>query len=120
MTSWTSKIILCAAALGLTAPLVATPAAAQYRSDRYERNDRSDRNDRGDRYNRRDRDNRWDRRNDRRYDNRRYNSRYNNRYDNRRSSWQRHVRACQRAYRTYNARTDTYRTRYGQVRRCRL
>lgn len=34
--------------------------------------------------------------------------------------WYRHVRACQREFRSYNARTDTYRTRSGQVRRCRL
>lgn len=117
MNGWTNKIILCAAALGLTVPLAATPAAAQYRGDRYERSDRYERGDRyeRDRRDRWDRRERWDRR-DRRYDNRRY----NNRYDNRRSSWQRHVRACQRAYRSYNARTDTYRTRYGQVRRCRL
>jgi len=32
----------------------------------------------------------------------------------------RHVRACQAKYRSYNARTDSYRTRSGQTRRCTL
>lgn len=58
------------------------------------------------RYRDRDRDgipNRWDRR------------------DNRRGeSWRRHVRRCERTYRSYNARTDKYYSRrYGWVR-CRL
>ena len=34
--------------------------------------------------------------------------------------WYRHVRACQRKYRSYNARTDTYRTSAGKARRCPL
>ncbi len=57
-------------------------------------------------YRDRDRDgipNRWDRR------------------DNRRGeSWRRHVRRCERAYRSYNVRMDSYRTRSGHWRRCRL
>ncbi|WP_326914828.1 BA14K family protein [Sphingopyxis chilensis] len=36
----------------------------------------------------------------------------------RKSDWYRHVRACQQKYRSYNARTDTYRTRAGKSRRC--
>lgn len=32
----------------------------------------------------------------------------------------RHVRACKAKYRSYDARTDTYRTHSGQTRRCRL
>lgn len=32
--------------------------------------------------------------------------------------WHRHVRACQQKYRSYNARTDTYRTSAGKTRRC--
>jgi len=34
------------------------------------------------------------------------------------SDWYRHVRACQQKYRSYNARTDTYRTSAGKSRRC--
>ncbi|MFT4027853.1 MAG: BA14K family protein [Novosphingobium sp.] len=34
--------------------------------------------------------------------------------------WYRHVRACQQRYRSYNPRTDTYRTNSGQDRRCTL
>lgn len=34
--------------------------------------------------------------------------------------WYRHVRACQRAYRSYNSRTDSYRSRDGRTLRCRL
>jgi hypothetical protein len=34
--------------------------------------------------------------------------------------WYRHVRACQRAYRSYHARTDSYRGRDGRTLRCRL
>lgn len=36
------------------------------------------------------------------------------------SDWYRHVRACQQKFRSYNARTDSYRTRSGQTRRCTL
>jgi len=32
--------------------------------------------------------------------------------------WYRHVRACQQKFRSYNARTDTYRTATGKARRC--
>lgn len=32
----------------------------------------------------------------------------------------RHVRACKAKYRSYDARTDTYRTNSGQTRRCTL
>ena len=32
----------------------------------------------------------------------------------------RHIRACQRAYRSYNARTDRYVVRPGVTARCRL
>ena len=48
---------------------------------------------------------------------------HRDRYDrrDRRSSWWRqHVRRCERAYRSYNRRTDMYRTRSGHWRRCRL
>jgi hypothetical protein len=34
--------------------------------------------------------------------------------------WYRHVRACQQRYRSYNARTDTFRTNSGHTRRCTL
>jgi hypothetical protein len=69
------------------------------------------------------RDHRYDDRRDYRYDDRRYGDRHRgyDRRDHRRGSWwARHVRRCERAYRTYNRRTDMYRTRYGQYRRCRL
>lgn len=69
-----------------------------------------------DRYDRRDdrRDDRYDRRDDRRDD------RYDRRWDRRSDAWRRHVRRCERAYRSYNVRMDSYRTRGGQWRRCRL
>lgn len=35
-------------------------------------------------------------------------------------AWERHVRACQRRYRTYNPRTDMFVARPGVMRRCRL
>lgn len=38
----------------------------------------------------------------------------------RKGDWYRHVRACQQKYRSYNARTDTYRTGAGKTRRCPL
>jgi len=38
----------------------------------------------------------------------------------RKSDWYRHVRACQQRYRSYNARTDTYRTNAGRSNRCAL
>ena len=38
----------------------------------------------------------------------------------RKSDWYRHVRACQQRYRSYNARTDTYRTNAGRSKRCTL
>lgn len=38
----------------------------------------------------------------------------------RQGDWYRHVRACQRHYRSYDPRTDTYRTRGGKRLRCRL
>lgn len=65
-----------------------------------------------DRYDRRDdwREDRYDRRDDR----------YDRRWDRRSDSWRRHVRRCQRAYRSYNVRMDSYRTRGGHWRRCRL
>lgn len=34
--------------------------------------------------------------------------------------WYRHVRACQRAYRSYDARTDSYRSHAGRTIRCQL
>jgi hypothetical protein len=34
--------------------------------------------------------------------------------------WYRHVRACQQRYRSYSARTDTYRTNSGRTVRCTL
>lgn len=34
--------------------------------------------------------------------------------------WNRHVRACKRAYSSYNPRTDHYQVRRGVTRRCRL
>jgi hypothetical protein len=39
---------------------------------------------------------------------------------NRRSGWAAHIRRCERAYRTYDWRTDTYIARGGHERRCRL
>lgn len=36
----------------------------------------------------------------------------------RKGDWYRHVRACQQKFRSYNARTDTYRTSAGKTRRC--
>ena len=42
------------------------------------------------------------------------------RYWGRRDGWNRHVRACFAAYRTYNPRTDTYLVRRGVTARCRL
>jgi len=74
--------------------------AGQYHGDRGD-----DRRDGG--YDRRDR--RDDRRGDR-WDGR----------SHRGNAWMQHVRRCERTYRSYNRRTDTYRTRYGQMRRCRL
>lgn len=38
----------------------------------------------------------------------------------RKGDWYRHVRACQQRYHYYYARTDTYRTRTGAMRRCTL
>lgn len=38
----------------------------------------------------------------------------------RNGDWYRHVRACQQRYRSYNARTDSYRTYRGKHVRCRL
>lgn len=34
--------------------------------------------------------------------------------------WYRHVRACQRAYKSYSPRSDTYRSHGGKTLRCRL
>ena len=67
-----------------------------------------------------DRYNRYDRYRDYRYDRR--HGRYYRRgdYYRRPTGWQRHVRRCERAYRTYNRHTDMYWTRYGGWRRCRL
>lgn len=42
------------------------------------------------------------------------------RHFTRTSDWNRHVRACQQRYRTYNARTDRYVPRRGQTAVCRL
>jgi hypothetical protein len=36
----------------------------------------------------------------------------------RKGDWHRHVRACRQKFRSYNARTDTYRTSAGKTRRC--
>lgn len=36
----------------------------------------------------------------------------------RKSDWFRHVRACQQKYRSYDARTDSYRTSAGKTRHC--
>jgi hypothetical protein len=36
------------------------------------------------------------------------------------NSWYQHVRACQMRYRSYNPRTDSYRSPSGSWRRCRL
>jgi hypothetical protein len=41
-------------------------------------------------------------------------------YWGRRDGWNRHVRACFNAYRSYNPRTDTYVVRRGVTARCRL
>lgn len=34
--------------------------------------------------------------------------------------WHRHVRACQQRYKSYSAKTDTYRTQSGKQPRCKL
>lgn len=36
------------------------------------------------------------------------------------SSWQRHVQACKRAYRSYDPKTDRYTPRRGVPRKCQL
>ncbi len=36
------------------------------------------------------------------------------------NDWHRHVRACQQRYKSYSARTDTYRTHSGKQLRCKL
>lgn len=36
------------------------------------------------------------------------------------ASWQRHVEACKRAYRSYDAKTDRYTVRRGVTRKCQL
>ena len=36
------------------------------------------------------------------------------------NDWYRHVRACQQRFRSYNARTDTYRSNSGRTVRCTL
>lgn len=36
------------------------------------------------------------------------------------SSWQRHVAACKRAYRSYDPKTDRYTARRGVIRKCQL
>ncbi|KPL66769.1 hypothetical protein SZ64_00810 [Erythrobacter sp. SG61-1L] len=36
------------------------------------------------------------------------------------NDWHRHVRACQQRYKSYNAKTDTYRTQSGKRPRCKL
>ena len=58
---------------------------------------------------------------ERQYDRRHHGRRYDRSYRGYRSSaWQRHVYRCEHAYRSYNPRTDTYWTRWGGQRRCRL
>jgi len=42
------------------------------------------------------------------------------RHWSKKGDWHRHVRACQKAYRSYNARTDTYRSGSEKTRRCAL
>ena len=42
------------------------------------------------------------------------------RHGNRLNRWQRHVRRCERKYRSYDRRSDTYITRSGRERVCRL
>jgi len=42
------------------------------------------------------------------------------RHGKRLSRWERHVRRCSRKYRTYDERSDTYITRNGRERICRL
>ena len=36
------------------------------------------------------------------------------------ASWQRHVEACKRVYRSYDPKTDRYTARRGETRRCQL
>ena len=78
------------------------------------------------------------RRHDRRRDRRHYGHRYHSdhvydddiyveprktrrvRHSKRLSRWERHVRRCSRKYRTYDERSDTYITRNGRERVCRL
>mgnify|MGYP001043174350 CR=1 FL=1 len=38
----------------------------------------------------------------------------------RKGDWYRHVRACQQRYKSYSAKTDTYRTYAGKSLRCKL
>ena len=88
----------------LGAGAAAVPAVAQpHPYNDYRGDDRRD-DRRVDRYDRRDdrRDYRWDGR------------------SRRGNGWMQHVRRCERAYRSYNRRTDSYRTRSGHPRRCRL
>jgi len=76
------------------------------------------------------RDDRRDDRRDERRDDRRYNDDGNRYHDNGRGrdghwdrgsrAWRTHVARCERAYRSYSRRSDTYRTYSGQRRRCRL
>lgn len=40
--------------------------------------------------------------------------------DRKGASWQRHVAACKRAYRSYDPKTDRYTVRRGVTRKCQL
>ncbi|RZJ32918.1 MAG: hypothetical protein EON86_20245 [Brevundimonas sp.] len=104
-----------------TAPMAASAATADqnrpqqqqpHRDNDRRDNDRNDRNDRSDR-NTNDRHGRWDNR---------WGARppAPPRSFARAGDWNRHVRACQQRYRSYNPSTDRYTVRRGQTAVCRL
>ena len=101
-----------------TAPMAASAATADQNRPQQQQphrdNDRrdNDRNDRSDR-NTNDRHGRWDNR---------WGARppAPPRSFTRASDWNRHVRACQQRYRSYNPSTDRYTVRRGQTAVCRL
>ena len=112
-----AAVVLALAAA--TAPMAAAAATADQNRPQQQqphrdsdRNDRNDRNDRSDR-NTNDRHGRWDNR---------WGARppAPPRSFTRTGDWNRHVRACQQRYRSYNPATDRYTVRRGQTAVCRL
>ncbi|MFN3814707.1 BA14K family protein [Brevundimonas sp.] len=109
-----AALVAMTATSGLAADQVGQPQTRQDRPSVA-----SDRNDRPD-----DRRNQNDRNEDSRHG--RWQSDWGQRppappaHFTRTSDWNRHVRACQQRYRTYDPRTDTYIPRVGQRARCTL